>query len=101
MSTRRTLTLSSDIANDRIAKPFPHLEILEPSDALAIVLPSIDGGELPVLCTMNGSTRRLVSIRKSAIVIKDLLAVTALRFHKDESTVLDLNTPEDIMEVLI
>lgn len=100
MSTSRTPILSSDLANDRISRTYPYLEILEPSDALAIVLPELDSGELPVLCTLNGSTRRLASIRKSAIVIKDLLAMTALNFYRDENTSVELKTIEDIMEVL-
>ena len=101
MNTRRTPILSSDLTNDRISMPYPHLEILEPSDALAIVLPQLDGGELPVLCTIGESTRRLVSIRRSAIVIRDLLSITALRYHKDAEHRIDLNTVEDIMEVLV
>lgn len=100
MSTRVTHTLNSEIANDRVAKKYPYLEILEPSDALAIVLPEMDNGELPVLCTIGGSTRRLASIRLSAIAIRDLSLITALSWHKDADTAIKLETIEDIMEVL-
>lgn len=100
MSTSQTPILSRDLTNDRISKPYPHVEIMEPSDALALVLQSMSEGELPVLCTMNGSTRKLKSVRKSAIIIQQLSLVTKLRYHKSETDITEIQNIDDIMGVL-
>ncbi len=100
MSINQTPILSRELTNDRISRPYPNVEVLEPSDALALVLQSMDKGELPVLCTVNGSTRRLISIKLSACTLRDLSKVTKLRYNKEEGVFRDLNTIDDIMEVL-
>lgn len=100
MSTNQIPILSRELTNDRISTPYPHVEIMDPSDALALVLLSISEGELPVLCTMNGSTRKVKSVRKSAIVLNQLSKVSKLNYHKEAGNVTELNTIEDIMGVL-
>lgn len=100
MSTSQIPTLSRELTNDKISRPYPNVEVLEPTDALALVLKSMDGGTLPVLCTINGNTRKLISMPFSAISIRDLSLVSKLRFHKDKDTAIDIESVDDIMEVL-
>ncbi len=101
MSIRQTHTLNTEITNERISRPYPHVEILEPSDALALALPEMDKGDLPVLCTINGSTRRLINIKRSAVAIRDLALITKLKFHKDAETSFELDSIDRIMEALM
>lgn len=100
MSTNQTPILSRELTNDRISTPYPHVEVMDPSDALALVLLSMSEGELPVLCTFNGSTRKLKSIRQSAIVLLQLSKVAKLTYHKSADATTELNTIDDIMGVL-
>lgn len=100
MNTTEIQLLNPDIANERISMPYPHVELLEPSDAVALILSSLPKGDVPVICTYQGKQRKIASIRKSALVIMALLKVSKLKFHKDANDVLPLKTSTDIMEVL-
>lgn len=101
MNTSQTPILSRNITNDRISMPYPHVEVLEPTDPLALVLGSMEEGELPVLCTINGSTRKIKAIRKSAITLLDLSRVTKLIYSISADNKRELKNIDDIMEVLV
>ena len=72
-------SLNPNIANDRIEMPYPHVEVLTPSNAVALVVPSLTTGDLPVICKYDGTTRRIGSIARSALVLSSLRKVTRLR----------------------
>lgn len=100
MNTTEIQLLNPDIANERISMPYPHVELLEPSDAVALVLSSLPKGDLPVICTYQGKQRKIASICKSALVIMALMKVSKLKYSKDANSSLALRTSADIMEVL-
>lgn len=93
-------SLNPNIANDRIEMPYPHVEVLTPSNAVALVVPSLTTGDLPVICKYDGTTRRIGSIARSALVLSSLRKVTRLKFAKSTNEVMELNNTEDIMEAL-
>ena len=93
-------SLNQNIANDRIEMPYPHVEVLTPSNAVALVVPSLTTGDLPVICKYDGTTRRIGSIARSALVLSSLRKVTRLKFAKSANEVMELNNTEDIMEAL-
>ena len=93
-------SLNPNIANDRIEMPYPHVEVLTPSNAVALGVPSLATGDLPVICKYDGTTRRIGSIARSALVLSSLRKVTRLKFAKSANDVMELNNTEDIMEAL-
>ena len=94
-------TLSPNLSNDRVSRVYPYVEVLDPSDALALVLPSLEKGDLPVLCTYQGDTRRLRKIAKSALTLNKLRKVTRVVYFKTAEEKYELKSAVDIMEVLL
>lgn len=100
MNTELTRLLGTEITNERISQPYPYVMLEKPSEPVALVLPSLPQGDLPVLCNFNNSVRKIASIRYSALAIRNLLKVSPLVFYKDAATSKRLVTSEDILEVL-
>ena len=100
MNTLEIRSLNPEITNERISMPYPHIKVLEPSDAIALVLPSLDKGDLPVLCEYNGTCRQIGSIRKSALVIEQLHRISKLMYCSAENKNMSIETKLDILEVL-
>lgn len=100
MNTEVIQSLNPDLTNDKISMPYPNVRILEPTDAIALVLPCLEVGDLSVLCEINGTTRKLASIRNSATVISKLLRVTKLVYNKTSNESKELCSNLDIMEAL-
>lgn len=94
-------SLNKDITNERVSMPFPHVMLLEPSDAVALVLPELPKGELPVLCEYNGTCRQIGSIRKSALVLNQLSKISRIEYCKSSSDSMLINSPMDTVEVLL
>lgn len=94
-------TLSPNLSNDHAFREYPYVEVLDQSDALALVLPSLPRGELSVLCTYKGDTRRLAKIANSALELNKLRKVTRLVYCKSAEDKREIKTAIDIMEVLI
>lgn len=80
--------------------PYPHLRLLEPSDAVALVLPSMEKGDLPVICEYEGITRKLGNIRYSALAIATLVKISKLRLCKDENTSVAIDSVSDVLEAM-
>lgn len=93
-------SLSKNLTNDRIDMPYPHVKVLEPSDALALLIPILSQGELPVICEFEGTTRKIGSIRKSALVLKDLSRVSKMIYYKNEAECFDCNDTPAILEAM-
>lgn len=101
MSSQRIQSLNPNISSDRIKMPYPHLKLLEPSDAVALVMPSLDTGDLPVLCEFEGITRKLGSIRYSALVLATLVKISKLSLCKDSVTEIAINSVEDVLGAML
>lgn len=93
-------SLNPNIANDRISRPYPNVEVLTPSDAIALVVPSLPKGDLAVICSFNGTTRKIGSVSNSAVTLATLRRVSQLKYSKSEQVSYDLNSIENIMEAL-
>lgn len=100
MNTTEIQSLNPDIANNRISMPYPHVELLEPSDSVALVLSGLPKGDLPVICSYKGKQRKIASVLKSAVVLSTLLRVSALNYNSSETETRSLSNNIDIMEVL-
>ena len=94
-------SLSRDLTNDRVSMPYPHIKVLEPSDAIALVLPALPEGDLPVLCEYNGVCRQIGSVLKSALIINQLSKISKLEYVKSAGISVAIKTPLDAVEVLI
>lgn len=100
MSTYPIQSLNAELTNDHIKMPYPHLLMLNPNNAVALVLSSLPDGDLPVICTYKGSTRQLKKIRRSALAMLPLSRVVALQYVVQPGDSRPLNSAKDIMEVL-
>lgn len=100
MSISQIQSLNGDITNERIDMPYPHVKLLDPSDAIALVLPSLPEGDLPVLCEVNGSVRQLRSVRKSAKILAILIKISRLTYVQSKGIESELMNNTDILEVL-
>lgn len=100
MNISQIRTLNPNIANDHISMPYPHIELLEPSDAVALVLESLEKGDLPVICTYDNTVRKIASITRSALDILTLSRVSKLVFHRNPTDAVQLDSGKTIVEVL-
>ena len=100
MSISQIQSLNRELTNDKISMPYPHVVISNPSDPVALVLSSLPKGDLPIICTINNSTRMIGSIRNSAICLKHLLSVSPLVYCKAKGDTSELKTVTDILEVI-
>ena len=91
--------LSRDFTNERIKMPFPHIRLLDPSDAVALVLPSLDKGDLPVLCSVGGVTKQIGAIRRSAKVISALMHVTDIEYISSPGNSAKICTTQDAINI--
>ena len=101
MNTAEIRSLNPDITSDRISMPYPHIELLKPSDAAALMLTCLPKGDVPVICSYQGKQRRIASIMRSAKVFDNLRKVSPLVYHITSEQNKTLNTILDIMEVLL
>ena len=101
MSIMEIQSLNQNVTNDRISMPYPHIRVLEPSNALALMVPSLPKGDLPVICEYDGTTRQIASIRKSALVISKLRKISNMEYAMNEKDKRLIDNPLDVMEVLI
>lgn len=101
MNTSEIRSLNPDIVNGKISMPYPHVELLEPTDAAATLIKLLPTGDLSIICEVKGKRRRIGSIRKSAIAIQDLMRVSKLAYCRSATERKILTSGEDILEVLM
>jgi len=101
MSTMEIQSLNREITNEHVSIVYPHVKIVDPNDAIALVLPELPVGDLPVLCEFKGSCRQIGSILKSALVLNDLRKICKLEYHKSPETVLTITESKDAVEVFL
>lgn len=93
-------SLNTNLTNDKIDMPYPHLYIQNPSDAVALVLTALPRGDLSVICEHKGIIKRIGSIEMSAISLKKLSKVCQLSFYCTADNSYEVKTPDSIMEVI-
>lgn len=99
MSTNLIQSLNPNLTNERTNLEYPHVVILEPSDALALVISSMCDGTLPVICTYEGVTRELCRVRNSALALKTLSRVSKIKYCKNVSEQYTITSEDNILEV--
>ena len=95
-----SLVINSTFALEHINMPYPHVKILEPSDALALMVPSLPKGDLAVICEYQGAVRKLASVSYSALTLNYLLKVSALELCLSKEHNCKLNSTLDILEAM-
>lgn len=100
MSIAEIQSLDRNITNKKISMPYPHIKVTDVSDVLALVIPSLDKGDLPIICEFEGVTRQVGSIRKSAVVIKHLMDISGVVYCKSEDLQVPIKSMESLLEVL-
>lgn len=93
-------TLDRQTALDRVGMSYPYLMIRTPGDPIALVVPQLEYGDMPLLCSVDGVLYKVGSIFKSALTIHTLLRVTALDYYRDANTVIQLKSADDIMTAI-
>lgn len=100
MSIARIQSLNENLANKRITMPYPHAKIIDVSDALALIVPSLEKGDLPVLCEHEGTLRKVGSIRNSALVLRQLSRITRVMYVKSEDVSVDVSNTDELLKVI-
>ena len=93
-------TLNRTYALEKIKMPYPHVKVLVPSDALALMVPSLPKGDLAVICEYQGTVRKLASVAYSAVTLNNLSKVSKLELCKDECSCIALSSTLEIMEAM-
>lgn len=91
--------IDEDIATPHTKRRYPFIRLLDANDALALIVPSLPPGELPIVMTYKGSTRQLGTVEKSALALCKLLPITRIEYVRasDDSTLLTTNM--DMLEM--
>ena len=84
-----------------IDRPYPNFHISKLNNTVPIVISSLEEGDVPLLGTLNGTTKILKRISNSAININRLLRVTEVEYHKDANNFRNMKSIEDYMEVAL
>ncbi len=92
--------LNKQTALGRVNYTYPYILVMDPGDPIALVVPSLEKGELPVLCDVDNVTYKVGEISRSALTISKLLRVTRLKYYKSKDTCVTINTAEDILRVM-
>lgn len=93
-------TFSPDLTNARSEARYPYLEILDRTESIALVISSLEQGELPVVFSRETDKIQIASIKMSAKPIRVLLKVTRVLVHTDAETSIALSDTASIMQVL-
>lgn len=80
--------------------PYPHVEILDRTESVALVLQILNVGELPVVFDNAGTKVQIAKVPLSALSIKQICRVSRVIWRHDQETEVELNTTDDIMSVL-
>lgn len=91
--------LSRKLTNDIVDLKYPCVKVLEPSDALALMMDRLPKGDLPVVCEYENELYVIQEIENSPITVNHLRKVVAIEWYYDVDTCSELRTPEDVMEV--
>lgn len=86
------------IGATEVSTPYPHIKILDLNKWSAIVIKSLEEGDVPLVGTLKGVTKIVKRISKSAINIDKLIRVTSIQiaFSKEESV--PIESTKDYLE---
>ena len=93
-------SLNRNLTNQKIHKPYPNINLLDPSDAVAWVVPALPAGDIPILCTYQGKTAQIGKCAKSALALNTLRKISRIEMHFNPDNIRSINSSEDIMDVL-
>lgn len=90
--------LSTTSANPKINTPYPHIALDCLTDALTVVIDSLENGDLPLLVTYQGETYRVADIDKSPLNIAKLLKITQITLWRNASEKVLIRDNYDLLE---
>ena len=93
-------TFSPDLTNKRAATPYPHVEVLDRSESLALMLSSMERGDLPIVFERSEDKVQIASLHLSAITLCNLLRVTRISVHLSSEESVQVTNVDEVMEVL-
>lgn len=85
-------------SNPTVKLTYPYILVDNAGDALAIVMQSLEPGEIPILIIHEGTLYNVGSVRKSCLELAKLLQVYKFSIHLSKDEVYKINTTQDIME---
>lgn len=91
--------INENLVNDKVDRTYPYVLVKGEGDPLMITVESLEKGDLPLLIDYQGVTYNIGSIRKSALVLAQLLTVFKFTIVLSSTQSYDINTKEDILEV--
>lgn len=92
-------TLDENSALVRTELVYPYLMVDEPSDAVALIVPCLEEGDLPVLCKLDDTVYHVANISSSALVLHKLLRISKLTYNKSATERVPIVKPQDIMNI--
>lgn len=93
-------TFSPDLTNARAETPYPHIEVHDKSESLALMLSSLEKGDLPVVFSRESDRVQIASVRTSAVVLATLARVTHLTLYLSPDDFREISDTDSIMEAL-
>lgn len=79
---------------------YPFLKILTPNATVPLIVSVLEEGEVPLLLTLNGVSKVIKRISKSAYNIDKMLRTCgSLEYHRGEGDVVLINDIVDYLEV--
>lgn len=94
-------SLDRNIANEHITMPYPNVTVLNVTEALPLIVPSLPEGDLAVLCEYNGTCRKIGSICNSPRVLYTLSKVSELVYYKSQTESFPVRNAIDALEVFV
>ncbi len=92
--------LNRQSALHRVVYEYPYVLVKNPGDPIALVVPTLEPGSLPVLCVVDDVTYKIGCIALTASTVCTLLRVTGLDLYKSAQDVIPLKTHVDVMNAL-
>lgn len=85
-----------------VTTPYPHIKIIsELNFCVPAVVSALEDGECPLLGTLNGTTKIIKNISKSALNIHKLIRVTDIAIALSPDDIREIKSIEDYMEVAL
>ncbi len=102
MSVEIPNTLSSidkDIATPHSKLNYPYVKIMEPSNAIALVISSLEHGDVQITIDYEGKLRQIGSVRNSPVLLYRLVRISPIEYYQSEDMHYTLRNNEDILSI--
>ncbi len=87
------------IRNRNTTKPYPNIIINDLNRCIPIVVSCLIEGDIPLLGTLNGTTKIIKKIDRSALNIEKLLRISSITVYLTEKEYYNVSNVKEYMEV--